>query len=473
MGQEIHDSHFEAGDFALFQQRLDEETALLGEWLADGGLRIDQPLIGCELEAWLVDDAGRPAAVNERVLDRLGDPLVVPELASFNVELNNQPRALEPGVFDAMQAEMAGRWQACQAAAMQDNARLLMIGILPTVRQQDLCLDNMSMLQRYRALNEQVLRLRQGRPIRIDIAGREHLRREHGDVMLEAATTSFQLHYMVDPRQAARAFNLSKMLAAPLVAMAANSPYLFGHDLWDETRIPLFEQAVSVGGSSYSQRVTFGIRYAEQSIFECFEANRARYPVLLPRMMDEPPEQLAHLRLHNGTVWRWVRPLVGFSADGSPHIRIEQRVLPAGPTVQDGIANAAFWYGAMTELLAGPPGEMEARLPFSVARANFYAAARDGLDAQVQWCGQAGEMAALCLNRLLPLAERGLQRLGLADEEIGRWLGMLQQRVARRATGAGWQRSWVARHGADFTGLVCDYAERQQSGLPIHQWPAG
>lgn len=469
MGQEIQDSRFEAADFAAFQQRLDAETALLGEWLADGGLGIDQPRVGCELEAWLVDGMGNPSPVNDSFLARLDDPLVVPELARFNVELNNQPRPLGPGTFDAMQAELDARWLACQRAAADDDARLLMIGILPTVRQADLCLGNMSELQRYRALNEQVLRLRQGHPIQIDIAGREHLKREHGDVMLEAATTSFQLHYMVDARQAAHAFNLSKMLAAPMVAMAANSPYLFGHDLWDETRIPLFEQAVSVGASDYSQRVTFGIRYARESIFECFAANRERYPVLLPRLMDEPVEQLAHLRLHNGTVWRWVRPLVGFDVDGRPHIRIEQRVLPSGPTVADGIANAAFYYGALTELLADG-ADMVGQLPFATAHANFYAAARDGLAARVTWCGEEGDMAALCLERMLPLADRGLERLGLDKTERQRWLEPLRCRVANRATGAHWQRAWVARHRRDFAGLVAAYAEHQQSGHPVHGW---
>jgi hypothetical protein len=58
------------------------------------------------------------------------------------------------------------------------------------------------------------------------------------------------------------------------------------------------------------------VRYARESILECFEANRTRYPVLLPAVMDEPPESLAHLRLHNGTIWRWNRPLIGFDEQG-------------------------------------------------------------------------------------------------------------------------------------------------------------
>jgi gamma-glutamyl:cysteine ligase YbdK (ATP-grasp superfamily) len=469
MGQEIRGSQFNTIDFVEFKRRLDQETRLLGEWLAEGGLRVGQPLAGCELEAWLVDADGRPAPRNETLLKRLGDPLVVPELASFNVELNSRPQQLGPGMFEAMQADLAQRWAAGQQAAAVDDIGLLMVGILPTVGQDDLTLAHMSRLQRYTALNEQVLRLRQGRPIRIDIDGPEPLHREHGDVMLEAAATSFQLHYMVDAPQAAHAFNLSKMLAAPMVAMAANSPYLFGHELWEETRIPLFEQAVSVGGSDYSKRVTFGIRYARESIFECFDANCHRYPVLLPMLMDEPPEQLAHLRLHNGTIWRWVRPLIGFSDDGSPHVRIEQRVLPAGPSNCDNIANAAFYFGALAELLASEPA-LETVLPFAQANTNFYAAARYGLTARVEWAGAEGELGTLCTEQLLPLASRGLARLGLDRPEIDHWLGILRARVEGRATGAAWQRAWVERHGRDFNGLVQAYAEQQQTGRPVHLW---
>jgi hypothetical protein len=186
-------------------------------------------------------------------------------------------------------------------------------------------------------------------------------------------------------------------------------------------------------------------------------------------LMDEPPEQLAHLRLHNGTIWRWVRPLIGFSSDGSPHVRIEQRVLPAGPTNSDNMANAAFYFGVLTELLASE-SDLQDRLPFGQASANFYAAARHGLAARVDWAGQQGELAALCEQELLPLAERGLQRLGLDRPEIAHWLGILRERTAKRATGAAWQRSWIARHGRDFDGLVQAYGEQQQAGLPVHLW---
>jgi gamma-glutamyl:cysteine ligase YbdK (ATP-grasp superfamily) len=469
MGQEIADSRFTDEHFAEFRRRLARETALLGEWIAAGTLRSDEPVGGFELEAWLIDEHGHPAPVNEPFLKDLGDPLVVPELSTFNVELNTPPRRLDAGTLDVMHRDLASLWHQCEASAMRLGAHMVMIGILPTVQQSDLTLRNMSSMQRYRALNEQVFRLRSGRPIELDIAGHEAMRLEHRDVMLEAATTSFQIHLMVDTPLAVRAFNASKMLSAPMVALAANSPFLFGKDLWEETRIPLFEQAVAVGGSNYSKRVTFGVRYARESIMECFEANRDRYPVLLPTLLDEPAERLAHLRLHNGTIWRWNRPLVGFSADGRPHLRIEHRVAPSGPTVSDAIANAAFFFGALTALAhdAEPP---ERHVSFDDARRNFYAAARLGLQAQVRWDGARGPLRELCLQRLLPLAQRGLDLLGCSAEEAERWLGVLRGRIDSGRTGAAWQRAWVAANGRDFDGLVRSYREQQQQDRPVHTW---
>jgi hypothetical protein len=185
-------------------------------------------------------------------------------------------------------------WQHCDQIAMQEADRMLMVGILPTIKQSDLCLENQSYLERYQAMNEQIFRMRNGAPLHLGIRGKEYLSVAHHDVMIEAAATSFQIHYKGDVDMAVRAYNASRILLSPVVAVSANSPYLFGHDLWDESRIPLFEQAVMVGGSSYANRVTFGIRHAGNSIMECFAANRVRFPTLLPYLMDSAPKELAH-----------------------------------------------------------------------------------------------------------------------------------------------------------------------------------
>ncbi|WP_456380061.1 glutamate-cysteine ligase family protein [Thiolapillus sp.] len=470
MGQEISHSSFSEEDFRRFQDRVIAETALLEQWMADGVLDQGEPMAGSEIEAWLVTGRGLPAPVNQAFLQHMDDPLVVPELSTFNVELNTHPVSFADGMFDHMHEELAELWQRCEIAAHREAAHMLMIGILPTVQQSDLCLGNISSMQRYQALNEQVLRMRDGQPLTLDIHSREHLVAEHDDVMLEAATTSFQIHLKIAPQQAARAYNLSKMISAPMVALSANSPFLFGHELWDETRIPLFEQSVAVGASDYSKRVTFGVRYAEYSIMECFEANRDRYPVLLPQLMDEPVESLAHLRLHNGTIWRWNRPLVGISDNGKAHIRIEHRVVPSGPSIADVIANAAFYFGLIHELMATEE-QAEARLPFIRAKENFYNSACRGLDARIVWFdGQEGSVAELCLQKLIPQARAGLLRMGISAGEADRWLDIIEARTASRQTGAHWQREWISRNGKDFPAMVRAYRERQDSAQAVHLW---
>ena len=341
MGQEIEASRFTQADFDAFEERLREETRLLETWFREDAFASTHKVAGFELEACLVDAGMRPAAIVEPFLERLNDPLVVPELATFNAEINGTPQRLQGDALSRLAAELEATWAHCGEAAAGLDARLAMIGILPTLAPGHLDMAYMTPLKRYRALNEQILHLRRGRRLNLDVRGRDHLHLEQQDVMTESAATSFQIHLKVTPEEAARVYNWSKVLSAPMVAVAANSPFLFGHDLWDETRIPLFEQAVSVGGSFFSERVTFGLHYVRDSVLECFQGNLIRFPPLLPQIMDEPPERLAHLRLHNGTIWRWNRPLIGFDDSGAPHLRIEHRVVPAGPTVSDSIANAA------------------------------------------------------------------------------------------------------------------------------------
>ena len=470
MGQEIADSHFRRQDFDAFDERLRRETSLLEEWFRDGVFSDSADKGGFELEAWLVDRRGCPASINQAYLERLDNPLVVSELATFNVELNSTPLSLEGDAFSRMAQELESNWVNCNRVAEEFDARMAMVGILPTVGLEQLNLQHMSPLQRFRALNEQILRQRSGRPIELHISGRNRLDLQHRDVMLESAATSFQIHLKVAPAEAVRVYNASKVLSAPMVAACANSPFLFGCDLWDETRIPLFEQAVDVGATDAAKRVGFGIRYAEESMVECFQANLQRYPVLLPQLMDDPPERMSHLRLHNGTIWRWNRPLIGFDDDGRPHLRIEHRVVPSGPSVVDSIANAALYFGAV-RALADQPEPAERHLRFGQARANFYAAARDGLDAEILWLDERRiTLLELLELELLPLARSGLQSLGIDWDEIDTWLGVIEGRVRSGRTGAAWQRAYVQRHGADMEALTQAYLAQQATGAPVHEW---
>lgn len=470
MGQEIASCQFNARDYAAFAERLRAETELLAQWLAEGTLEREGITGGFELEAWLVGLDMKPAPRAEALLARLDDPAVVPELATFNAEINGAAVPLMGDALSRLAVGLAASVDRCNAAAAGLDARLALIGILPTVEPAHLTVAHMTPRARYRALNERILALRQERPLVLEIQGRDHLRLEWQDVMLESAATSFQIHLKVPPDLGARAYNASKILSAPLIALGANSPFLFGRDLWDETRVPLFEQAVSVGGPLLQERVNFGFRYAERSILETFQANLDRYPILIPQLMDEPPERLAHLRLHNGTVWRWNRPLIGFDQDGRPHLRIEHRVLPSGPTVPDCIANAALYFGAVWHLIRDPePPEL--RLPFLQARTGFYACARTGLETEIHWLdGNPHPVRAILAQDLLPRARAGLTALGLDRAEIDHWLGILQERLALGRSGARWQRAWVERHGGDWAGLTAAYLERQRLSRPVHEW---
>lgn len=475
MGQEIDTTRFKARHFDEFTRRLQQETSLLAEWAQSGRLSGRGPVAGCELEAWLVDRDLQPAAINEAFIEAMADPLVMPELARFNFELNTAPEPLMDRALSRLETALKHTWSRAIEVAQTWGARPVTIGILPTLRAEHLSLDNMSGLKRFQALNQQVLRSRDGRPLRLDIVGNERLKGEHHNVMLESAATSFQIHLQAPFERAHRLYNAAIAASAPMVAAGANSPFLFGSDLWSETRIPLFEQAVEVGGFNEAargplRRVSFGSGYAVDSVVECFTENLQHFPVLLPVVFDSEPERLDHLCLHNGTIWRWNRPLVGFDDDGTPHVRIEHRVLAGSPTIADAIADAALFYG-LVEGLCATDTRLEARLVFAQAKDNFYQAARFGLNAQVVWLdGEKLAVRSLLLNELLPLARRGLLAIGIEPAECDHYLGIISQRVEQGQSGACWQREFAKRFGSDMQSLTAAYVELQRSGAPVHTW---
>lgn len=473
MGEEVWAQGFGAADFAAFRAALERETRSLEHAWQSG--RFDQSgyTTGFELEGWLLDHNYFPAPINEAFLARMQDAPVVHELSRFNVELNGTPQQLGAGALTRIERELTATWRHCLEVAHDLESTLVLIGTLPTIRETDLCLANMSALNRYRLLNEEILRARGGRPIQLDIAGRERLRLSHDDVMLEAATTSFQVHLQVPRDEFTRYFNASLLLSAPLVAVSANSPFLFGADLWDETRIPLFEQAVDIGDQPDPawHRVTFGAGYLDDSPLRTFRENLERFAVLLPLPLLDGEAHWRHARLHNGTIWRWNRPLVGFNDLGVPHLRIEHRVMAAGPSIVDMVANAALYLGAV-RFLAGLRVAPEADLSFADARSNFYEAARHGLQARIKWLdGSMQAVSEVLLRELVPMAREGLLLLGVAEDERDRYLDTITARVRTGQNGAVWQRAHAARYGRDFYRLVAEYLENQRSQAPVHEWP--
>ncbi len=471
VGDEIRERHFNAEHFRRFRRRLDAETDLVAELFENNAFSHRGDIVGFELEAWIVDAQGQPHAQNQRLIDLVGNPLVVPELAAFNVELNGSPTALSGNVFSRLEDELSATWEMCRHGAKELGCRLVTIGILPTIRPELLNSNYMSAMVRYQALNDRVLALRDGAPLHIRMTTGDGLDMYHDDVMLEAATTSFQIHLQCKPERAVRDFNASIVASAPMVALSANSPFLFGRSLWEETRIPLFEQAVSAGPRAPA-RVTFGTGYAQESLIEIFRENQSEHAILLPFVQpDEPPHKYAHVRFQNGTVWRWNRPLLGFDFDGQTHLRIEHRVVPAGPTIRDSIANAAAWLG-MVRALVDREDPVESRIDFETAKNNFYMAAKYGLDAPLTWIDGAERPAReLLADELLPSAANALGKLEIPSAEIERYIGTALARVERDQTGARWQRAWVAKHGTDWAGLTRAYIDAQDTGEPVHEWP--
>jgi len=474
MGQEIDKAEFDAADFEQFQNRLKDEMSFLRELFDHHGFESKHEVAGYELEAWLVDQLTQPAPVNQEFIRCLSNPLVVHELSRFNVELNSRPHKLSGRALSLMHSDLSGLWQSCMETAATLDTRLAMIGTLPVLDDSQLTMANMSEVERYRALNEQVFKLRRGKPIKLDIRGRDHLQSSHYDVMLEAAATSFQIHLQVKPECAVRYYNASVLASAPLLAAAANSPFLFGRDLWSESRVPLFEQAVNtdnegVIGHTGHSRVTFGHAWCKDSLLELFEENVELYPVLLPTLSDSGMENLWHLRLHNGTIWRWNRPLIGVD-DGVYHLRIEQRVAPAGPTIIDMIANAAFYFG-ITTALANEQTAPESLIGFDQVKKDFYLVAEHGLQADVHWPGVGDcKVKDLLLEKLIPAARMGLAAFGISQGDLDIYLDVFQARVESGQNGASWQRSYVHHHDCSLREMTEAYIRNQQSLTPVHEW---
>jgi gamma-glutamyl:cysteine ligase YbdK (ATP-grasp superfamily) len=474
MGQEIHSQVYQLADFQYFKQQLALETKLLRQLITQRACSERSPVAGFEIEAWLLDAAMQPAPFNAAYLSSFNNPLASAELAKFNIELNTPPVSLTGKALSQLNEDLFSTWQQAEQLARNMQLQLLMIGTLPTLNQDDLHLGNMSDMNRYRALNEQVLRTR-NKPIRLNIVGHEHLKIDHYDVMLEAATTSFQLHLQCPLSLAVHYYNASIIASAPLVAVCANAPFVFGKDLWHESRIPLFEQAIGAGGFGGAAqgplwRVSFGSDFARHSIIECFTENLEHFPVLLPEYFDTLPEDFQYLRLHNGTIWRWNRPLVGFDDDGTPHIRIEQRTPSAGPTVIDAIANAAFFYGLCQNLCE----ELQIHgmlIPFTQAKDNFYQAARHGLETQIVWINdQKSSLLKLLEHEFLPRAVLGLKSLHIDEADITLYLDIIRQRCSSLQNGSTWQRRFMQKYPNDFAAMTRCYLDNQRHNQPVGEW---
>jgi CBS domain-containing protein len=472
-----------------FTRHLLRDIHALERMLEEGWFHDDEIHVGAEQEICIIDNHYKPAPKSLSLLEELQDPTFTTELAKFNIEANLQPYLFEGTCFSKMEQSINELLGKLRTVAAKDDLDFVLTGILPTIRKFDLEIGNLTPLDRYHALMEAISKMR-GTIHELHITGLDELNIKHDSAMLESCNTSFQVHLQVRPDDFVRKYNIAQALAGPVLALAVNSPLLFGKRLWAETRVALFQQSIDTRIASEhirdrSARVMFGNSWLEKSIVEMYKEDIVRFRILL---MTDPEDdvlkklnegitpQLRALMIHNSTVYRWNRPCYGISPDGRPHLRIENRVLPAGPSVIDEVANAAFWIGLMSEFDQEYP-DITQVMEFDHAKDNFISAARDGLSTHFTWVkGRKVNVKELIKEELLPIARAGLERNNVDKADIDRYMEVIEERNEARMTGTQWVinshnnlMKTSSREEVSIA-LTSSMVKNQQKNLPIHKW---
>lgn len=487
MGTDKIDGEFRGDERHRFMRQLLRDVRALEHILAEGLLEEGVRRVGAEQELFLIDSSWHPAPAALHMLQKLDDPHFTTELGLFNLEMNLDPQLYGGSCLRSMETQLQELVDKARRAAGELGYDIVLTGILPTVRKSDLGLEMMTPRARYQALNQAMSRLRGG-VFEFYMKGLDELLVKHDSVMLESCNASFQVHFQVGAAEFANLYNLAQAIAAPVLAAATNSPMLFGYRLWAETRIALFQQSVDTRQTGHhprpvQPRVTFGNRWVRNSVLELYKEDITRFRALVGTTDEEDPfeklqrgetPELYALRLHNGTIYRWNRACYGIT-DGKPHLRIENRVFPSGPSVLDEVANGAFWFGLMGGM-ASKYEDITPLMEFEHAKLNFLAAARQGLGASFAWLeGKEITAPRLILDRLLPLAAEGLDRRGIDPVDRDRYLGVIERRVASGRTGSRWMLQSLAGMSEDTPGerlnaLTASIVARQRGCQPVAEW---
>lgn len=491
MGIDIDRVEFDTNDTIQFQHKLNEQLALLKNVIANPDFGQAPHSIGAELELYIVDDRGRPLPCNETILKKANNSLLTPELNAYNLEYNLAPCPITQQPFLSLEKAISDELKRLNHYAAEVGGRLVAIGILPTLTPEDFGPHSMTQRKRYHALVKQLIRQRGG-DFKIDINGRDPITYNLADITLEGANTSFQIHYPVKPEDYADLYNSMQMMTPLALAVGANSPTLFGHQLWDETRIPLFKQSIDTRHIHRYQwnepaRVNFGHGWLRQGAYELFSESVQLYPPILPICAAD---NLAHntkqlpsldeLQLHQGTVWLWNRPVYDHTAQG--HLRIEMRALPSGPSAVDMMANAAFLIG-LAEGNKHNINELLPALPFQTAEYNFYRAAQFSFDATLVWPNKNGGFQQRPILNIieenLATAQSGLAAIGISEQEINYYLSVIQQRLEKKQNGAIWQKRSIEifnRKLNKYESLhkTLEYfIYNSNSNIPVAEWKIG
>ena len=463
------------------------EYMIDNDWFDTGITRM-----GAEQEMALVHkDTYKPNCIAMEALEKMKKyDWVETELAKFNLETNLTPIELTKSCFSQLHKENATKLDKIQAVLDKMDTNIVLTGILPTLRKFDLDMENLTPKKRYKALMEAINEQLIGSSYELRLTGIDELLVKHDSPLLEACNTSFQIHLQVDPDEFVHVYNIAQAVTAPVMAIAANSPIVFGRRLWHESRIALFQQSLDTRTThdhmrERSPRVSFGRDWLQESIMEIYKEDISRFRVLISSDVTEDSlemikngevPKLRSLQVHNSTVYRWNRPCYGISDNGKPHLRIENRVIPAGPTVLDEVANACFWLG-LTVGMADEIKDIRELMSFEDARDNFGKAARFGIDSKFTWFNDKKVTCVdLIINELLPIARKGLKKRKVAKKDIDLYLGIIQERAESHMNGARWQlRSYTelikkCTRDEALTVLTAAMIKNQQSGIPVHKW---
>ncbi|MEX0681179.1 MAG: glutamate-cysteine ligase family protein [Balneolales bacterium] len=471
-----------------FTKLLIRDMKALEQMLSNNMFETGISRIGAEQELFIIDRESRPYPGNMEILKELSDPHFTTELARFNLECNLDPLSFEGPCLKKLEAQLNDCVNKARQAAEKHGADIILTGSLTTIKKSDLGLDNITPLPRYYMLNDALSRVR-GSEYELQIKGADELHIKHDSVMMEACNTSYQIHFQVAQEDFARLYNISQLVAAPVLASSANSPFLFGKQLFHETRIAVFQQSIDNRKAENfvnerKPRVQFGNQWVEESVMEIFQEDIARFRVLFSiDDIEDPFEKLEKgavpkleaLQIFNSTIYRWNRPCYGIT-DDKPHLRIENRAMPSGPSVVDEVANSAFWLGLMAGI-SSRFDDITKLIPFKEVESNFFATARRGLLSQIKWLdGKSYPVQELILNELVPLARDGLEQYNIATGDIDQFLGIIKDRALNGQNGAIWQLDSfhqlddIWNQNEKMTAIADATVKNQKTGKPVHQW---
>jgi CBS domain-containing protein/gamma-glutamyl:cysteine ligase YbdK (ATP-grasp superfamily) len=488
MGDKKVTSEYDEAQMRSFTLGVLNDLQALERMLDAGMFEEDARRIGAEQEMFLVDSAMRPSPIAVEVIDEARDGRLTTEIGLFNLEANLTPREFAGDCLEQMESELNEVIDVVRGAASKFDSGVVLAGILPTIQLSDLTHDNLTPNPRYEEIDRVVTKLH-GENRFIQIKGLDELQLTLQDTFIEFCNTSFQIHLQLGTSDFVRHYNWAQAIAAPVLASAVNSPFLLNHRLWHETRLALFQHATDTRSNAHKERnqtprVNFGDRWVDDSIIEMLREDAIRFRILLTQAVDENSletlakggmPQLAAWRLHNGTIWRWNRPCYGI-VDGKPGLRIEARYLPAGPSVADEMANAAFFLGLMTAL-PEEFGDVKKYMSFEDAKNNFFNAARYGINGQIRGLdGKGRRVGPLILDELLPRARRGLETAGIDQGDIDRLLGIIEARVTAEKSGARWMLDSYAtmderaKPNVRTRTLTAAMKAHQETGEPVHEW---